>query len=128
MKKLIGYKVVFFLLIAISVSCNKDKIGDFDPVDGNPFTGDCTDTVFYSTIVQPIIMNNCTVAGCHNNIQVAGGFNFESHESVSANANLILNVIQHNSGFGAMPLGASQLNSSLIQDIECWINQGKMNN
>jgi hypothetical protein len=128
MKKLIGYLVVCFLLITITFSCNKDKIGDFDPVDGNPFTGDCTDTVFYSTIVQPIIMNNCTVAGCHNNIQVAGGFNFESHESVSANANLILNVIQHNSGFGAMPLGASQLNSSLIQDIECWINQGKMNN
>ena len=127
MKKLIGYLVVCFLLITITFSCNKDKIGDFDPVDGNPFTGDCTDTVFYSTIVQPIIMNNCTVASCHDNT-VAGGFNFESHESVSANANLILNVIQHNSGFGAMPLGASQLNSSLIQDIECWINQGKMNN
>ena len=132
MKKLFGYLVLCFSLIAISLSCNKHKVGDFAPVDV------CTDTVFYKTIVEPIIMNNCAVTGCHVDLELTVPFSFQNgiypedtnktYTVVSENANLILSAIQHNTGFVAMPKDAPKLSEADIKIIECWINQGKKNN
>jgi hypothetical protein len=52
----------------------------------------------------------------------------ETHEQISTNANVILDVLQHNLGFVPMPYGGEKLADSLIQKMDCWIEQGQLNN
>lgn len=109
--------------LIFSVSCKKDK------VPGAPETPapTCVDTISYLQQVKPFIDLNCATSGCHN-ATGAGGYNLLTHTSVSNNANIILSAIRHDGGFTAMPLGGGQLPDSTIQQFDCWINQGKLDN
>lgn len=103
-----------------TVSCKKDQTTE-------PIPELCPDTISFVTIVEPIIEQNCSVSGCHDS-GAAGGFNLIGHGNISSNVSAILNVIKHNSGVTAMPLGGAQLADSLIEQIDCWNAQGKLNN
>ena len=127
MKKILGYVITCLSLIAVVVSCDKDKVGDFDPIEEvSVFTEVCTDTVFYEPTVQEIISQNCATGGCHNTV-AAGGYMFLSYDSVAVNSAKILNAMKHQT-VTLMPLGGEKLADSLIQQFECWIDQGKLNN
>lgn len=111
------------ILLVLAVSCRKDKVAvePFNPEE-------CTETISYTEDVQPILDINCSTSGCHNSNSGSAGYVFESHPQVSDNADIILSVIKHESGFSAMPQGGDKLSDSTIQKIECWINQGKLFN
>lgn len=112
-----GLIVLFGLLLI--VSCKKDT---------TPLPNlDCADTISYSQQVQPFIGLNCTTSGCHD-ASASGGYNFTTHAGVSNNADIILKAINHDSGTTPMPMGGSKLPDTTIQQFDCWISQGKLDN
>lgn len=121
--------VVFAVLITtkiLLISCAKEKV----PVVIDTFiTAECPDTVFYKTKIEPIINQNCTTTSCHNASSNAGGYDLSSYSKVEAHASEILNSIDPSMNpVTPMPLGQPPLDSLIIQDFKCWINQGKLNN
>jgi hypothetical protein len=110
------------LIFLTLVSCKKDK------VIKSAFTGDCSDTVSFSAQVLPIIQQNCSTSGCHDSGSSAGGFNLSDFNSINSASSQVLAAMRHDGGFTAMPLGGDKLEDSLIQKVECWIAQGKLNN
>lgn len=117
---LLSATVGVFMVVSIS-SCEKDKTSVATP-------DQCPDTISFSGIVEPIIQANCSTSGCHDAGTSASGYNLEGHGNISANANDILNVIRHESGVTPMPYFQPKLNDSIIEQFDCWVVQGKLNN
>lgn len=109
--------LLFVGTIVLIASCKKDKTE----------IPTCVEEISYAQQVKLVLDLNCTTAGCHD-ASAAGGYNLITHTNVAANAELILSVINHESGFTPMPMGGSQLADSTIQHFSCWIEQGKQNN
>ena len=111
--RLIAFTGLFVLL----VNCTKDKVTVVIPPN-------CPDTVSFNAEILPLIQNNCS--GCHS----AGngtGYIFTNHGNIAASADAILGSMRGN-GYQLMPEGGPALPDSLIQKVECWIFQGKLNN
>jgi len=118
--KLIATAIVLITFIA----CTKTKTEV--PVD----TGiTCTDTVFFQNEILGEIMNvSCNTVGCHDAGTGSAGYTIENYSQVAANANLFLSVIRYDAGVLPMPQGSAKLADSLIQKLDCWIQQGKLDN
>ena len=109
-------------LSVVSVSsCDKDKTA-------LPIPKVCPDTISFAGIVEPMIQANCSTSGCHDAVTAAAGYNLEGHGNISTNASAILNVIRHIPTVVAMPYGQPKLNDSIIEQFNCWLEQGKLNN
>lgn len=111
--KVLTITVIVFIIQA----CSKDR---------TPLK-DCQEEVSFSAHIEPIISLNCSVTGCHD-FTGSGGFVFQNYEQISSNASIILSAIRHEAGVKSMPLGAPKLADSLIQQFDCWMKQGKVNN
>ena len=116
--------LTIFVIVATITSCEKDKTQLPEPVTPEQ----CPDTISFSGIVEPIIQANCATSGCHNVFTAAAGYNLEGYGNISANANAILNVINHEPGPTPMPYNMPKLNDSIIGQFDCWVVQGKLNN
>ena len=116
-----GGIVVFSFLILI-IACNKDKAIEPTPVSDVVITNDCPDTIFYESQIQPMMNQYCI--SCHSGGNSGFSPDLTNYSSVSSHANSVLSSIQS----GYMPQGAPKLTDSLIQQFQCWINQGKVNN
>jgi len=118
--------VLLFLFAGLFMSsCLKDKTVEPTP----PPSGPCADTVSFNEELLPEIFNlSCNTSGCHDAGAGSAGYVLETHDQISSNANVIFNVINHDAGFVPMPYGGEQLADSLIQKVDCWIQQGKLNN
>ena len=110
------------LLIVVLCSCKKDKVSIADQTQNN----DCPNIVSYSQQIQPILNQSCATSYCHGG--GSNGYNLSNHTSVSDNALIILSVIKHEPGVLAMPLSSDKLPDSIINNFECWISQGMLNN
>lgn len=108
--------LVPILIIVNAVSCTKQQA----PV--STITSDCPDTIKFSTQILPMISDNCF--SCHNAGQTPA---FNDYSSISLLADDILKALKQE-GKPLMPQGGPKLADSLIQQVECWINQGKLNN
>ena len=76
--------------------------------------------ILYKTAIAPIITANCSTSGCHDG-SIAP--NLTTHSTVKANASKIKTMINDRS----MPPN-STLESTDIELITCWINDGAPNN
>ena len=94
---------------------SEDKRIFFDPVL------DCSDTISFNRDVLPTIIGYCS--GCHDASQ---SLSLTNHSEISDHASAILNTL--NGVPFLMPDGGPPLADSLIQQFECWINQGKLDN
>lgn len=103
--------------LALALSCSKDK------VPAAIFDLNCDDTISFSSQIAPMISANC--ASCHG-ISNSTGYTLTNHTNISSNATAILNSLKGTPQL--MPQGGPALNDSLIQQFECWINQGTLNN
>lgn len=102
-------------MIAVFSSCTKEKVPTSNTVI-------CTDTILFSTQIEPMIQINCI--GCHS---INGSLpTLTNHAEISANASVILSTMKGSPQL--MPLNGPALNDTLIQQFSCWINQGKANN
>jgi hypothetical protein len=110
---------IYFAVLAILVtSCTKDKVGGNSPFPEVT----CSDTISFSNDVLPIIQNNCT--GCHDN---SNGYTFTNHQNISDSYAAIVGSMK-GVGYQLMPQGGPALPDSVIQKIQCWVNQGMKNN
>jgi hypothetical protein len=115
--KILKIGFILFVVLGLAMSsCSKDNTSKY------ALNANCTDTVSYSQDIVPILENNCN--GCHNS--GAGGYSFTDHTETAANASAILNSLYGTTQL--MPLGGPALPDSLIEKVQCWINQGKLNN
>lgn len=122
MKRLI--KIGCLLLVGLlSTQCNKDKTMKIETLPDY-----CADTVSFSSTVKPIFDINCSTSGCHDAATNTAGYTLVTYENIVAEAEASLEAMQHNPSRVAMPYFAAKLNDSIIQQVECWILQGKLNN
>ena len=119
--RLITFAFIAIGFATVQISCKKDKV---PPAF---ITAECPDTVFFQTKIKTIMTANCSTSGCHNASSAAGTIVLETHAQISAKATNILNAIRHTSG-SPMPQGGAKLPDSIGNQIECWINQGTLNN
>lgn len=122
MKLILSIFLIVFSL-TISFSCRKDKAPNSVLM---PLV--CADTVSYFTKIGPLIQQNCATSGCHDAVNSSAGYNLTTHTSISANAEIILKTMKHDPQVASMPFGSDKLADSIIQQFECWMNQGKLNN
>jgi hypothetical protein len=119
------FGVFLLFIIGLFSSCKPSNVTPIDCPTG---------IVSYSAQVQPIINQNCNLSGCHG---FAGQAPFQllTHQQVDSAViycNMLLSI-KHQTPL-PMPRidpllpDAYMLPDSVIQIIECWINQGRQNN
>ncbi len=118
-------KISFLAILMIGLfSCSKDKTNE--PIVVNP---SCPDTIYFQDEILGEIMNvSCNTSGCHDAGTGSAGYIIENYSQVAANASLFLSAIRHDDGVLQMPQGSPKLADSLIQKLDCWIQQGKLDN
>jgi len=120
MKTITHFLIPSLIIGFLASSCRKDKV----TVDSSPV---CTDTVYFSAKILPLIISNCSTSGCHDSGSGSAGYVFSNYSDISQNATAILNSMKGN-GMTLMPLGATSPIDSLIDPFNCWVKQGKLNN
>lgn len=113
--------IVFFF------ACTKDQADSPAPV----VQGLCdTLPATFAADVQPIFTSTCAVQFCHDNSTAASGYDFSAYAGISAAETnpTIMCAINHSAGCSPMPQGGPKMADSLIQKIECWIENGAQNN
>jgi len=113
------FKTVLIIGVLCSLaSCKNDKI--------TAFSADCPDMISFSEDLEPLFVSSCSTSGCHDATATAG-YNLIGYNNISTNADVLLGVIRHETGV-PMPLGGSQWPANDIQKLQCWIDQGKLDN
>lgn len=116
------------LFIAILFSCKKEKAAE-EPKEETPVPATC-DSISFSNDVMPILTSyNCGTSSCHSTASAQGNVRLTNYNEVNAvDPARLLGAIKQTTGYWAMPSGGGKLTSTEINKIECWINQGKLNN
>jgi hypothetical protein len=110
-------------------SCTKEKsvMPDDTISPKTQITQELCDTTpaSFSADINPIIQASCAIPGCHNTTGAAG-IKLTNYSEIKSQAELnrFLSSIKHESGFSNMPKSANKLADSTITKIECWINNG----
>lgn len=75
---------------------------------------------------MPLFNSSCAQAGCHDNGTKQSGIDMSSYQSIKStiSGNLLMQVIQDPGPLGMPPDPGNKLNSTQIQLIQTWINQG----
>lgn len=103
-------------LPAVSVTCN-------------------TDTVYFTNTIQPLLISNCAMSGCHDEKSHAEGINLTTYGGVmrevksgnAAKSSLYKSMIE--TGRDRMPPPpAAALSPTQLAQVRTWINQGARNN
>ncbi len=119
--------LIFISGIALAIglaSCHKDKAAP------TPEPTPCDSIqVSFANDIQPIFDNNCNTGSCHSSTGQADGRVYVNHGQIAADAEVCYSAMNHEAGFTAMPLGnPTKLPDSLLNKMNCWIQDGKPNN
>lgn len=121
MKKTIS---IFFVLSSVAIltlflpsACSKAKAPPALPQIV------CTSTISFSQQIAPMIEENC--AGCHGSGAGTSPV-LSNYDEISQNADKMIHALRGTPQL--MPQGGPALADSLIQQFQCWMQQGKMNN
>lgn len=96
-----------------------------DDVSPNTNPDECSQEVSFSADIEPIFVQNCTIAGCHNG-DLGEGRDWTDFEKVQLNAANIKSKVLS----GEMPKEGSglSLTADELQAISCWVDQGAKDN
>ena len=125
MKK-INNKSLFTLLIGMSIlsaiafSCAKKKVPT-TVLD----TSSCKPNISYLNDIKLIMSNHCV--SCHSSKNPSGGFDLTTFDGLTKNVSKVLGSMRQDGTAQSMPQGY-KVADSLIQKLNCWINQGAKNN
>lgn len=123
-------KTTLFVFIPVFVfgilSCKKDKAISPESCSARVYS--------FSTDIHPIIQANCAINNCHGTNNQAP-FNLNTYGQIDTAVQFygLLRAIKHE-GTNPMPRidpflpAANKLADSTIRAIECWIEQGRLNN
>lgn len=109
--------------VFVAGSCYYDVEEDLYPMV------DCvTANQSYANDIVPILQTNCYV--CHAQGVNLGNVTLEGYTNLKTYVNngKLVGVINHNSGFPAMPQGAAKISSCNISKIEQWVADGAPDN
>lgn len=128
MKKAILLSGILVSIFFMMNACEKDQV----PAPPPPTPCDSI-SVSFNNQIQPMIINNCAEPNgaqnvCHSSGNASGGYVLETHTQISGSAEISLSAMKHEIGFEPMPYFQPKLNDTLIQQMQCWIEQGKLNN
>ena len=117
--------LITILFSLLATSCYYDKEAELYPT----VTCDTSDYK-YSTVVKPIIDQNCSISGCHDAGTAGGGYNLTTYADAKrmADNGTLYGSITHSSVFVQMPKDRSQLATCQIAQIKLWIDGGAPNN
>lgn len=108
--------VCFILLVS---SCAKDKAAKPSDVDCTTITQ--TDST-YNLKIKTILDDNCSSAGCHDDIFASAGVNLATYDGSKAafQGGNVLCTVKQEQGCLPMPQGGAKLADSLITYLQCW--------
>lgn len=113
--------ILLFCLGFLSVlgSCKQDKVV--------PLMENCNVLVSYQESIEPLILNSCGTSGCH---AVGGTLPvLTNYNQISVNSqNILIRMQLDPTNVQLMPFGGPKLADSIIQNFECWIEQGTLDN
>ena len=115
-----GFSVIISMLL---VMCTKDKTEKLIEIPEY-----CTTAVSFSNTIKPMFDMNCSTSGCHDAATNTAGYTLITYQDILEEAEASIEAMQHNPSRVAMPYLSPKLADSLIQLLECWIIQGKLNN
>jgi hypothetical protein len=110
--------------VLIFWSCGKEDYGS-----GGDGGSDCSGMyVTYSADIKPILDVSCAKSGCHDAITAQNGVDLSNYvtASVVSHEARFLAVINHQSGYPAMPKDGPKLPASQIQLLTCWVSAGSL--
>ena len=121
-------KIILLLLIVFITGCYYDSEEKLYPQISN--SCDLTNVTFAATVTQ-ILQASCF--SCHSNSNAAnsgGGIKIQNYADVLilANNGKLMGTITHASGYQAMPQGGGKLTDCEINQLQKWIDNGKLNN
>lgn len=89
-----------------------------------------TSNVTYAASIAPVMTQYCAYSGCHGGAAPASGIDLSSYAGVQVTAlnGKLVSVIEHKSGFSAMPKNGSKLTDCTINKIRVWVGNGAKNN
>lgn len=118
------YLILFIAILVYFTSCKKGKAAD--PREGE--SSNC-DTISFANDILPIMQNSCAFSGCHSTASAQDGVALSNYNEVNAvSSSRLIGSIKHTAGFDAMPQGGGKIPQGKIDTIQCWIDQGKLNN
>jgi len=124
--KILNNKSLLTLLIGVSIlsaivfSCAKEKVPT-TVLD----TSSCKPNISYLNDINPIISNHCV--SCHSSKNPNGGYDLTNYDGLTKNVSKVLGSMKQDGTAQSMPQGY-KVADSLIQKLNCWINQGAKNN
>jgi hypothetical protein len=108
------------ILSSIVFSCAKEKVPT-TVLD----TTSCKSNISYLNDIKPIMSNYCV--SCHSSKNPNGGYDLTSFDGLTKNVSKVLGSMRQDGTAQSMPQGY-KVADSLIQKLNCWINQGSKNN
>lgn len=124
MKKLLqtSLPVIAFMSAVMYASCYKDNREELYP---GQTTCDTT-SVTWTTDIQPVIQQNCSVSGCHDAATASGGVTLSTYAGVKtiADNGRLLAVTTS----GSMPKNATKLDNCTLNKLTKWVNSGSPQN
>lgn len=117
--------IIACIAVFLVVSCTKQNEEHFQ----SQMTSNCdTSKIKFSLNVLPIIQANCY--SCHGNGRKFGGIDLNGFDKIKFQAinSDLLQVINHSSGYPAMPPNKPKLSSCDIDKITSWVNHGGPDN
>jgi hypothetical protein len=108
------------ILSSIVFSCAKEKVPT-TVLDSSS----CKPNVSYLNDIKSIMSNNCV--SCHSSKNPSGGYDLTNYDGLTKNVSKVLGSMRQDGTAQSMPQGY-KVADSLIQKLNCWINQGAKNN
>jgi hypothetical protein len=123
--------LICVVLLSVLGGCYEDNSASLYPQGNYPGGPDCdTTNVSFSVTVQPILLRNCALPGCHASSSPTGGYTLDNYNGVRSIvlSGRIIGAINHRTGYASMPKDAAMLSACEIGQIASWIDQGAKNN
>ncbi len=122
------HKIILLLLIISLTGCYYDSEEALYP---QLSTGCDLSNVTFAATVTPILQASCH--SCHSNsnaVNSGGGVKIQNYADVVilANNGKLMGTITHASGYQQMPQGGGKLSDCEINQLQKWIDNGKLNN
>lgn len=105
------------IILSFIVACTSDT--------EEPIACD-TSGLTYSNEIAAIFNSSCATTNACHNTNASSTFSLANYADIAAQIpnNRISGAINHDSGFSAMPRGASKLNDCTISKIDQWLADG----
>lgn len=131
--------VLFFLFVMAILACKHEPIIPNDPVVDPPTGGTCDpDSIYFENQILPLLVSNCTEAGCHNAQDHEEGIVLTSYQSLLSTVervtsndwskNKLIKSLQETNLEKRMPQNKPPFSTEQINLIKAWVNQGAVNN